>query len=70
MTQHRLVELFEGKPVTELNWRELLRYNVALTFTEIESGILSGNLDGGIAAKHGITWAYETPQEGQRNEKR
>lgn len=50
----KLVEHFKDKPVTQLNWRELLEYNIALTFVEAQK--VNGCIDCAIAAKHGITW--------------
>ena len=52
----KLVEHFNGKPVTSLTWRELLDYNIALTFVEAQK--VNGCIDCAIAAKHGITWEY------------
>lgn len=54
----RLVEKFNGKPVAELDWRELIAYNVASIKVQAASGLLSGNIAGGIAQQYGITWEY------------
>lgn len=61
-----IVTKFNGKRLEDLNWRERLRYAVALTKTEIQSGAFSGNIDGGKALANGIT--YETTQ-GANDEK-
>lgn len=60
MTTQRLVECFEGKPVSQLDWCDLLRYNLALTRLNVASGAYrTGNTPGDQAAQHGITWKYE-----------
>lgn len=58
MMSQRMVEKFNGKPVSELNWRELIAYNVASARVQAASGLLSGDISCGIAAQHGITWEY------------
>lgn len=55
MSNQRLVECFNGTPVTQLSGRDLVRYNVALT----RLNNLSGNIDCGKAQQLGITWEYK-----------
>ena len=55
MSNQRLVECFNGTPVTQLGWRDLVRCNVALT----RLNNLSGNIDCGKAQQLGITWEYK-----------
>lgn len=43
---------FEGKPVNELGWWDLIRYNAALSRSEHG---LSGSLDGAKLTANGIT---------------
>lgn len=54
----RMIEKFNGKPIDQLNWRELIAYNVASVKVQAASGLLSGNIAGGIAQQYGITWEY------------
>jgi hypothetical protein len=52
--QEEMIEKFRGKKISELNWKELIKYNVALALLNNPSG----NTDCGRAAKLGITWEY------------
>lgn len=65
----RMIWKYEGTPINELGWWDLIRYNAAL---ERSYRGLSGNLDGGKLSANGITIEYETPQNqgGQSHEQR
>lgn len=59
MNQQRMIERFNGKPITQLNWWELIQYNRALA----SLATVSGNTDCGQAADLGLTWEYEQPTQ-------
>lgn len=71
MSTQQLVECFEGTPISQLDWWDLARYNVALTRLNVASGAyLTGNTPGGLAAQYGITWEYKTTQGGPSDEQK
>ena len=59
MTTQRMIEKFNGKPIDQLNWRELIAYNLASVRVQAASGLLSGDIACGVEAQHGITCEYE-----------
>lgn len=69
MNNANVIFLFEGKPVNELGWWDLIRYNAALSRSEHG---LSGSLDGAKMAANGITVEFVTQQNqgGQNDEQR
>ncbi len=57
MSAQQLVEHFEGTPVSQLGWWDLIRYNAALTSLNVySSAYVTGNTPCGLAEKFGITW--------------
>ncbi len=62
----RMVEKFNGKKIADLNWLELIAYNLASAKVQAASGPLSGNIACGIAQQHGIIWEYEEVTEEKR----
>lgn len=68
MSEGNVIFHFEGKPVNELGWWDLIRYNAALNRSYRG---LSGNLDGAKLSANGITVELVNQQEGgPSNEKR
>lgn len=64
MSELRLVECFNGTPITRLSWRNMLAYNLALA----RLNSFSGNIDCGKAQQLGITWEYRAcePEESEK----
>ena len=61
----KIVEKFNGKPITKLNWWELVKYNVALSQANVASGTnVTGNINETIFAQFGITFVIE--QDGDK----
>lgn len=71
MSGQRLVECFEGTPVSQLGWWDLARYNVALTRANSASGTyVTGNTNERVFAEYGITFEIVTNnQQGANDEK-
>lgn len=58
----RVIECFEGVPVHQLGWFDLIRYNVALTRAKAASNTyITGMEDNAIFAEYGITFIVVDP---------
>ena len=56
----KIVEKFNGTPVSKLTWWELIKYNVALSQANVASGTnVTGNINETIFAQFGITFEIE-----------
>lgn len=54
---NRVIEHFEGTPVSQLSWWDLLRYNVALTRANVACGAYAtGTVKESVYARYGITF--------------
>ena len=56
----KIVEKFNGTPISQLNLWELIKYNVALSQANVASGTnITGNINETIFAQFGITFVIE-----------
>ena len=66
--QRRLIELFEGTPVSQLGRWDLIRYNVALTRANAAAGTyVTGDTNETIFSQFGITFEIQ-PGKGANDE--
>lgn len=53
----KVIEKFNGTPITELSWWELVKYNVALTQANAACGAyVTGSVKEAVYSQYGITF--------------